>query len=47
MCDHYMTMSMLNRNECRLTVAQEMIAFQNMFMGVPKNSPYVKELNQE
>jgi len=28
-------------------MGQETMAFLNMFMGVPKNSSYVMELNQE
>ncbi len=47
-CDRYVLKTTLNhQHQCRLTIGQETIAFQNIYMGVPKNSPHVKELNQE
>jgi len=36
----------MNKTQCRLTMAPEATSFQHMFMGVPKASPYAKELNQ-
>jgi len=47
MCDFFMTKTKINRQQCRLTMGKDMIGFQNTYMGAPKNSPYVKELNKE
>ncbi len=33
-------------SQCRLTMAQETSGFRHMFMGAPKSSPYVSELNK-
>ena len=46
MCDSAMLRTILDQ-KCRLTIAEETIGFQHMFMAVPKKSPYVKELNGE
>ena len=37
----------MTKNECKMTMGLESMAFLNMFMGVPKNSTYVMELNKE
>jgi len=43
----YMTTQTINnKSECRLTLAKELMAYQHMYLGVPKNSPYIQELNQ-
>ena len=42
---YYMKKTISNR-QCQLTMGQESMAFLNMFMAVPKNSPYVTELNK-
>ena len=36
----------MSNHQCRLTMGQETMAFMNMFMAVPKNSPYVMEINK-
>ena len=37
----------MSNHQCLLTMGQETMAFMNMFMAVPKNSPYAKEINKE
>ncbi len=43
----YFIRNTISNRQCRLTMGQETMAFLNMFMGVPKTSPFVKELNQK
>jgi len=40
-----MKKTMVNRT-CRLTIAQETIAVPQLYLAVPKKSPYVVELNK-
>jgi len=44
--ENYVKKTMSN-GKCQLTMGQETMAFMNLFMAVPKNSPYVQELNKE
>ena len=46
MGEYYVKKSMSNRT-CQLTKGQESMAFMNLFMAVPKISPYGKELTKE
>lgn len=45
-CKNYMYKTNSNSNYCRLTMSQEAMAFRQYFMGVPKKSPFVEELNK-
>ncbi|XP_032779732.2 glutamate receptor ionotropic, delta-2 isoform X2 [Daphnia magna] len=37
----------LEREKCRLAMAHETMSWKPMFMGVPKTSPYIEEINRE
>jgi len=36
----------ISNRTCQLTIAQETIGVQHIYMAVPKKSPYVGELNK-